>query len=522
MKLNIACAAALLACPLVSAHGPGHRHNNIAAIHRRQATSSTSVSQTRPAPTNPSTSRTVSSAPPTASAPAPPVSHATTTVTTTTTPGHPPATVTGGGVTAPGAVPLSSILPASVQSAGPTSALPATGAKPSGLPNAPALPNLSSWNPAKYPASDKPPPTNSPQVIEWINQVRNSGVVIPDIKPFTYGENMCALPQNSGRVGNDTECWWTCGHCNRKTDITSCTQKGTWGSSFDDGPAPYTPNLLTYLEAQKLKTTFFVVGSRVKDRPQYLQTEFKLGHTIGVHTWSHTALSTQTTEAIIAEFGWTKQIIKDALGVTPLYMRPPYGDIDDRVRAIAFAMNLTPVSWTVADGVSFDTFDWEVPSGDEPAAAAVNQFQTILQHASNLNTGYIVLEHDLWEQEVELATGYFMPSALAAHTTITSINQCNGQSLASVYAETVAAGASLPAGSGEGGFMTGWGQKAPANAPLGGSDGSNTDPNVPAGSGDDDDEEGEDGARSLLQTGEVMRLVGAVALAALISSVGAL
>jgi peptidoglycan/xylan/chitin deacetylase (PgdA/CDA1 family) len=51
-------------------------------------------------------------------------------------------------------------------------------------------------------------------------------------------------------------------------------------------------------------------------------------HQIAVHTWSHPYLTTLSNEAIIAELGWTKKVIKDVLGVTPNIMRPPYGDIE--------------------------------------------------------------------------------------------------------------------------------------------------------------------------------------------------
>ena len=59
-----------------------------------------------------------------------------------------------------------------------------------------------------------------------------------------------------------------------------------------------------------------------------LQREYLSGHQIAVHTWSHTALTTQTNEEIIAELGWTRKIIRDVIGVSPVYMRPPYGDIE--------------------------------------------------------------------------------------------------------------------------------------------------------------------------------------------------
>lgn len=79
-------------------------------------------------------------------------------------------------------------------------------------------------------------------------------------------------------------------------------------------------------------------------------------HQIAVHTWSHPSMTTVSTEGVIAELGWSKKVIKDVLGVTPVYWRPPYGDIDDRVRAIGLAMGLTPIMWTrISPEATFDT-----------------------------------------------------------------------------------------------------------------------------------------------------------------------
>lgn len=38
-------------------------------------------------------------------------------------------------------------------------------------------------------------------------------------------------------------------------------------------------------------------------------------------------MTTLTNEQIVAELGWTRAAIKAVIGVTPIYMRPPYGDI---------------------------------------------------------------------------------------------------------------------------------------------------------------------------------------------------
>lgn len=116
------------------------------------------------------------------------------------------------------------------------------------------------------------------------------------------------------------------------------------------------------------------------------------GHELSVHTWSHPVricrlyhfvssylgveqyLTSLTNEQIVAELGWTRLAIQTITGVTPVTMRPPYGDIgewlfrlypsrpitfpsvDDRVRAIALAMGMVPIIWTRAqDGSQFDT-----------------------------------------------------------------------------------------------------------------------------------------------------------------------
>ena len=52
----------------------------------------------------------------------------------------------------------------------------------------------------------------------------------------------------------------------------------------------------------------------------------------------------------------TKKIIKDVTGVTPTFWRPPFGDVDNRVRAIATAMGLQTSIWTrISPTATFDT-----------------------------------------------------------------------------------------------------------------------------------------------------------------------
>ena len=58
-------------------------------------------------------------------------------------------------------------------------------------------------------------------------------------------------------------------------------------------------------------------------------------------------MTTLNNSQVVAELGWTMQIIHDLTGGrVPRYWRPPYGDSDNRVRAIAKTVfGLTQIDW---------------------------------------------------------------------------------------------------------------------------------------------------------------------------------
>ncbi|PPQ72315.1 hypothetical protein CVT26_007272 [Gymnopilus dilepis] len=287
---------------------------------------------------------------------------------------------------------------------------------------APALPTpigVTGW-----PTPDQVPDTNSPQVQAWMKEL--DGYNIPDLSTTVDGS--CASdPAAAADAANRG--WWTCGGYTRDTDIVACPDKLTWGVRY----------LLDYLTEKAIKATFFVVGSRVVERPQLLIEEYMSGHEISVHTWSHRSLTTLTNEQIVAELGWTRKAIKDVLGITPTTMRPPYGDIDDRVRAIALAMGMVPIMWTNSpNGGKFDTNDWRVAGGQVNGTDSFNTFESILGNATTLDTGFIVLQHDLFEITVDLAIGYTLPAALNHDPkfNLMAIGQCQHFPAGNLYLET--------------------------------------------------------------------------------------
>ncbi|KAI0675843.1 hypothetical protein C8Q78DRAFT_1066502 [Trametes maxima] len=299
------------------------------------------------------------------------------------------------------------------------------GATPTYIKGAPALPSKFVFSGADWPALDKLPPTDSTQVKEWLKEL--DGHDIPNITPLRM-----APAQAQERA------WWTCGAWTAKDDIVACPDKLTWGVSYDDGPSPYSAKLLRYLEDKNLSATFFVVGSRVVSYPDILIDEYMSGHEIAVHTWSHPHLTSLTNEEIVAELGWSRHAIQQVLGITPRYMRAPYGDLDNRVRAISHAMGMTPIIWTNSPAGPFDTNDWHVPGGQVTGEEQLKIFEALLGNATTLDTGFIVLEHDLYEQTVDLAVGYLVDAALKHQPpfTLKAIGECMGFPATDFYVET--------------------------------------------------------------------------------------
>lgn len=96
------------------------------------------------------------------------------------------------------------------------------------------------------------------------------------------------------------------------------------------------------------------IGSNVITYPEAAQRALSDGHTICAHTWSHKQMTTLTNEEIVAEMYWTHKAIKEVLGITPKCWRPPYGDVDDRVRSIVWQMGMSTIIWDQ------DSNDWNL------------------------------------------------------------------------------------------------------------------------------------------------------------------
>ncbi|KAG0370972.1 hypothetical protein BC939DRAFT_410995 [Gamsiella multidivaricata] len=248
----------------------------------------------------------------------------------------------------------------------------------------------------QYPPKDRLPDVNSPMVKKWVSEIDWSKV--PKI-PIAKAEipNCPECPKKKD-IHKDA-CWWTCGGCVAKDDIEVCPREKAWGLTYDDGPSVDTPRLLKKLKDANVTSTFFVVGSRILEYPETLLQEIKEGHHIGIHTWSHAGMTSLTNEQIVAEIKWAEKIVYDVTGLKTKYWRPPYGDVDNRVREIVRQMGYTTVIWTK----EWDSNDWQIPDKTITNKQIFRNFNWALSTLPKLKGGVITLEHDLYSQTVNLA-----------------------------------------------------------------------------------------------------------------------
>ncbi|KAI1309717.1 chitin deacetylase [Mortierella claussenii] len=260
----------------------------------------------------------------------------------------------------------------------------------------PAMAEMSKEQQKQYPPKDQLPDVNSAEVKKWVSEIDWSKVPKLPLALAEYPN--CPDCPDKKHIPKDS-CWWTCDGCVAKDDIEVCPRQNAWGLTYDDGPSEETPRLLKKLKQANVTSTFFVVGSRVLEYPETLKQQVAEGHHIALHTWSHAGMTTLTNEQIVAEVKWAEKIVFDVTGLRTKYWRPPYGDVDNRVREILRQMGYVTVIWTK----EWDSNDWQIPDKTITNKEVFRNFKWALSTVPKLKGGVITLEHDLFTQTVNVA-----------------------------------------------------------------------------------------------------------------------
>ncbi len=157
--------------------------------------------------------------------------------------------------------------------------------------------------------------------------------------------------------------------------------------TFDDGPRPWTMDLLDALKEREIKATFFVVGRAVSIYPEVVKRMVAEGHEIANHTWSHPNNMARKPERLVRrEIQACHDIIVQTTGVAPRLFRPPGGSFTaSQSDWIYDEWDYVNVMWSV------DPLDWK-----RPGAEAIKN-----RVVEGAHEGAIILAHDLHEPTVK-------------------------------------------------------------------------------------------------------------------------
>lgn len=153
--------------------------------------------------------------------------------------------------------------------------------------------------------------------------------------------------------------------------------------SFDDGPGPYTTEILDILDEFGAGATFYPVGIQIRSWPGLIGAIFDAGHDIGNHTMSHPKLGNISVDAQQKEIVGLDNLIMEKIGVLPTTIRPPFGNLPQA--PLPDPHNRPVVLWSV------DSLDWKKRSAEG----------IIDEIFISVGAGDIILMHELYQRSVD-------------------------------------------------------------------------------------------------------------------------
>jgi peptidoglycan/xylan/chitin deacetylase (PgdA/CDA1 family) len=116
-------------------------------------------------------------------------------------------------------------------------------------------------------------------------------------------------------------------------------------------PNEYDDRVIDVLLLEKVPATLFLSGRWVEKNPDKVkflgaQSQFEIAN----HAYWHPHMLEKDNERILRELKRTQAIIKKVIGRSPRYFRPPYGEVDERVVAIAQKAGLAVIQYDIASG----------------------------------------------------------------------------------------------------------------------------------------------------------------------------
>jgi peptidoglycan/xylan/chitin deacetylase (PgdA/CDA1 family) len=206
--------------------------------------------------------------------------------------------------------------------------------------------------------------------------------------------------------------------------IRTCNAPGRLALTFDDGPLDNTPQLLDVLRNEGIRATFFVVGQNQgsSNWASLVRRIFQEGHQVGSHTLSHLNLDSCSSSERQSQMLQNDELIRSAIGVSPTYMRPPFGECAGECLSDLSNMGYRVINYNI------DTNDWQ---GD--MAASRSNYLGSLQAGNPQQDSFIALAHDIHGDTVGQLVPFMIQQARAMGYQFSTVGECLGEDQSNWY-----------------------------------------------------------------------------------------
>lgn len=166
--------------------------------------------------------------------------------------------------------------------------------------------------------------------------------------------------------------------------------------TFDDGPGPYTRDLLAVLKKYNVKATFFVISTKYFD---VVKDIVKDGHSIGIHCYTHDYDKIYASEdAYFKDLRKIQDKIEDYTGVRTTLVRFPGGSSNTASR---FNKGIMTRLTKALHDMGYQYYDWNVDSYDAGGAKDADSVVELVKRGVQEQNISIVLQHDIKKFSVD-------------------------------------------------------------------------------------------------------------------------
>lgn len=118
--------------------------------------------------------------------------------------------------------------------------------------------------------------------------------------------------------------------------------------TFDDGPTPFTLEILELLKKYNAKATFFCIGKNIEKHPEIIQKVIEYGHLVGNHSYSHSKFfDFYNAGKITAEIQQTDVLLEKFTVKKINFFRPPYGVTTPSIRRALEKTGHKVIGWNI-------------------------------------------------------------------------------------------------------------------------------------------------------------------------------